>query len=97
MIHLYIFKELFDEASKYPLHWALQDRSMYVFQAINGGGKREISFDESRTLLDLDPFVCILSLKERTKEKPDEQIQSNIRKIIGKCKLATTNCSIKFF
>jgi uncharacterized protein YifE (UPF0438 family) len=69
---------------------------MYVFQAINGGGKREISFDESRTLLDLDPFVCILSLKERTKEKPDEQIQSNIRKIIGKCMLLNTNFLIKF-
>lgn len=81
-----ILQELFDEASKYPLHWALQDRSMYVFQAINGGGKREITFDESRTLFDLNPFVCILSLTERKKEKPDEQIQTNIEKIVGKCK-----------
>jgi len=75
-------QELFDEASKYPLHWALQDRSMYVFQAIS----QEPSCDESRTLLDLNPFVCILSLRERKKEKPDEQIQNNIKKIIGKCK-----------
>lgn len=59
---------------------------MYVFQAINGGGKREITYDESRTLFDLNPFVCILSLKERKKEKPDEQIQTNIEKIVGKCK-----------
>jgi hypothetical protein len=66
---------------------------MYVFQAITGMSQREINFDESRTLLDLNPFVCILSLQERKKEKPDEQIQNNIKKIIGKCKELRDLCA----
>ncbi|XP_059475620.1 phosphatidylinositol 4,5-bisphosphate 3-kinase catalytic subunit beta isoform [Neocloeon triangulifer] len=79
--------ELFDEASKQPFYWALQDKSMYYIEIINGNSQREVSFDESRTLLDANPFFCILNLLERKKEKPDEQIQSSIKKIIGKSNL----------
>ncbi|XP_065339767.1 phosphatidylinositol 4,5-bisphosphate 3-kinase catalytic subunit beta isoform [Cloeon dipterum] len=79
--------ELFDEASKQPLYWALQDKSTYNIEIINCLSQREVSYDESRTLLDVNPFMCLVNLIESKTEKPDEQIQNSIKKIIGKTNL----------
>lgn len=86
IIIICLAQELFEEASKYPLHWALQDRSTYVFLSINHVSERESLFDESKRLLDVNPFFSILRLEERKSEKPDEQLQNTIRKLIGKGK-----------
>jgi hypothetical protein len=48
--------------------------------------ERESLFDETKRLLDINPFFSILRLEERKSEKPDEQIQNTIRKLIGKGK-----------
>ena len=80
------FQELFEEASKHPLHWALQDRSTYIFRCITDVSKQEHCSDESRRLLDINPFSCILRLQERKSEKPDEKLENRIRKLIGRGK-----------
>jgi hypothetical protein len=88
IVWLYTFlfsQELFEEASKFPLNWALQDRSTYVFLCIIPGGcKIEHVSDESKRLLEVNPFRGILRLQEKKSEKPDDRIENSIQKLIGR-------------
>ncbi|KAF4532330.1 hypothetical protein B566_EDAN003633 [Ephemera danica] len=83
-----IKEELFEEASKFPLNWALQDRSTYVFLCvIPGVCKTEHFSDETKRLLEVNPFRGILRLQERKSEKPDDKIENSIQKLIGRANL----------
>lgn len=84
-----IKEELWDEASKHPLHGSLDaNSSAYVFVCINSMAETEELLDENRRLCDVRPFCCILRVTERVTQqvggKADKVINNQISHLIGK-------------
>ena len=77
-------KDLWEEASKYPLHGTLRDASSYVFSCINSNAEAEELRDENRRLCDIRPFCSVLKLIEREGVKGDRNLDSQIGVLIGK-------------
>ncbi|XP_015181948.1 PREDICTED: phosphatidylinositol 4,5-bisphosphate 3-kinase catalytic subunit delta isoform [Polistes dominula] len=79
-----IKEDLWDEASKYPLHGILKDAQSYVFSYINTNAEAEELRDESRRLCDIKPFCSVLKVIEREGIKNDRNLDAQIGHIIGK-------------
>ncbi|XP_043477506.1 phosphatidylinositol 4,5-bisphosphate 3-kinase catalytic subunit delta isoform [Leptopilina heterotoma] len=79
-----IKEDLWDEASKYPLHGTLRDAPSYVFSCINANAEAEELRDESRRLCDIKPFCSVLKVIEREEVKGDRNLDSQIGLLIGK-------------
>ncbi|XP_076669716.1 phosphatidylinositol 3-kinase 92E isoform X5 [Andrena cerasifolii] len=79
-----IKEELWDEASKYPLHGILKDAPSYVFSCINSNSEAEEIRDETRRLCDIKPFCAVLKIVEREGVKSDRNLDSQIGLLIGK-------------
>lgn len=77
-------QDLWDEASKYPLHGTLKDASSYVFSCINANAEAEELRDETRRLCDIKPFCSVLKVIEREGVKGDRNLDSQIGLLIGK-------------
>ncbi|EFN66382.1 Phosphatidylinositol-4,5-bisphosphate 3-kinase catalytic subunit beta isoform [Camponotus floridanus] len=78
-----IKEDLWDEASKYPLHGTLKDAPSYVFSCINSNAEIEELRDETRRLCDIKPFCSVLRVIER-EGKGDRNLDSQIGVLIGK-------------
>ncbi|CAG5109135.1 5-bisphosphate 3-kinase catalytic subunit beta isoform (Mus musculus) [Cotesia congregata] len=78
-----IKEDLWEEASKYPLHGTLKDAPSYVFSCINTNAEAEEIRDESR-LCDVKPFCSVLKVIERECVKSDRNLDSQIGSLIGK-------------
>ncbi|XP_014210084.1 phosphatidylinositol 4,5-bisphosphate 3-kinase catalytic subunit delta isoform [Copidosoma floridanum] len=76
--------DIWEEASKYPLHGTLRSQSSYVFVCINSNSETEELRDESRRLCDIKPFCCILRLIEKQDNQSDKILDSQIGVLIGK-------------
>lgn len=81
---LFVFQDLWDEASKYPLHGTLRDANSYVFSCINSMAEAEELRDENRRLCDIRPFCSVLKVIEREGEKGDKILDNQISHLIGK-------------
>ncbi|XP_015119435.1 phosphatidylinositol 4,5-bisphosphate 3-kinase catalytic subunit delta isoform [Diachasma alloeum] len=79
-----IKEELWDEASKYPLHGTLRDAPSYLFSCINANAEPEELRDESRRLCDIKPFCSVLKVIEREGVKGDRNLDAQIGLLIGK-------------
>ncbi|XP_072757621.1 phosphatidylinositol 4,5-bisphosphate 3-kinase catalytic subunit delta isoform [Anoplolepis gracilipes] len=79
-----IKEDLWDEASKYPLHGTLKDAPSYVFSCINSNAEIEELRDETRRLCDIRPFCSVLKVIEREGVKSDRNLDSQIGLLIGK-------------
>lgn len=79
-----ILQDLWDEASKYPLHGILKDAQSYVFSYINSNAEAEELRDETRRLCDIKPFCSVLKVIEREGIKNDRNLDAQIGHIIGK-------------
>lgn len=79
-----IKEDLWDEASKYPLHGTLKDAPSYVFSCINSNAEIEELRDETRRLCDIKPFCSVLRVIEREGIKSDRNLDSQIGVLIGK-------------
>lgn len=79
-----IKEDLWDEASKYPLHGTLRDATSYVFSCINSMAEAEELRDENRRLCDIRPFCSVLKVIEREGEKGDKILDNQISHLIGK-------------
>ncbi|KAH0946844.1 hypothetical protein HN011_008570 [Eciton burchellii] len=79
-----IKEDLWDEASKYPLHGTLKDAPSYVFSFINSNAEIEELRDETRRLCDIKPFCSVLKVIEREGIKSDRNLDSQIGLLIGK-------------
>lgn len=79
-----IKEDLWDEASKYPLHGILKDAQSYVFSCINSNAEAEELRDETRRLCDIKPFCSVLKVIEREGIKSDRNLDAQIGHIIGK-------------
>ncbi|XP_034936238.1 phosphatidylinositol 4,5-bisphosphate 3-kinase catalytic subunit delta isoform-like [Chelonus insularis] len=79
-----IKEDLWEEASKYPLHGTLKDAPSYVFSCINSNAEAEELRDESRRLCDIKPFCSVLKVIEREGVKGDRNLDSQIGVLIGK-------------
>lgn len=77
-------EDLWDEASKYPLHGILKDSQSYIFLCINSNAESEELRDESRRLCDIKPFCSVLKLVEKEDTKVDRNLDSQIGLLIGK-------------
>lgn len=77
-------QDLWDEASKYPLHGTLKDAPSYVFSCINSNAEVEELRDETRRLCDIKPFCSVLKVIEREGIKSDRNLDSQIGLLIGK-------------
>ncbi|XP_026288763.1 phosphatidylinositol 4,5-bisphosphate 3-kinase catalytic subunit delta isoform [Frankliniella occidentalis] len=77
-------EDLWEEASKYPLHGLLHDASIYVFMCINSMAEPEELHDENRRLCDVKPFCCILKVSQRVGDTADNAINTEIGRLIGK-------------
>ncbi|PSN34153.1 hypothetical protein C0J52_10044 [Blattella germanica] len=73
-----IKEDLWEEASKYPLHGMLHDSSTYVFACINSMAENEDLLDESRHLSDVRPFCSVLRLIERKGDKAENSLNIQI-------------------
>ncbi|XP_066595868.1 phosphatidylinositol 4,5-bisphosphate 3-kinase catalytic subunit delta isoform [Prorops nasuta] len=79
-----IKEDLWDEASKYPLHGTLKNAPSYVFSCINSNAEAEELRDESRRLCDIKPFCSVLKVIECEGVKGDRNLDSQIGILIGK-------------
>ncbi|KDR21011.1 phosphatidylinositol 4,5-bisphosphate 3-kinase catalytic subunit delta isoform [Zootermopsis nevadensis] len=79
-----IKEDLWEEASKYPLHGMLHDSSTYVFACINSMAENEDLLDESRHLSDVRPFCSVFRLIERKGDKAENTLNIQISHLIGK-------------
>lgn len=79
-----IKEELFEEATKFPMHWTLQDASSYVFSCINSMAATEELLDESKRLCDVKPFEAVLRLIEKKGNKSEKMLNAHISHLIGK-------------
>ncbi|XP_063236433.1 phosphatidylinositol 4,5-bisphosphate 3-kinase catalytic subunit delta isoform isoform X2 [Bacillus rossius redtenbacheri] len=79
-------KELWEEASKFPLHWMLHDSSAYVFSCITSMAEVEELLDETRRLCDIRPFCCIFRIIERRGDSATDEktLDVHISQLIGK-------------
>ncbi|RZB77474.1 phosphatidylinositol 4,5-bisphosphate 3-kinase catalytic subunit delta isoform, partial [Asbolus verrucosus] len=75
--------ELWDEATKYPLHGKLHDMSVYVFTCINSMAEREELHDESRRICDVKPTCAVLKI-ECLGNEPDNKVNVQIGHLIGR-------------
>lgn len=79
-----VLQDLWDEASKYPLHGTLKDAASYVFSCINANAEAEELRDETRRLCDIKPFCSVLKVIEREVVKSEKNLDSQIGLLIGK-------------
>ncbi|XP_066998274.1 phosphatidylinositol 4,5-bisphosphate 3-kinase catalytic subunit delta isoform [Anabrus simplex] len=79
-----IKEDLWEEASKYPLHGTLHDSSSYVFACINSMAENEELEDENKRLCDVRPFCSLLRLIERKGNKAEKSLNIQISHLIGK-------------
>lgn len=79
-----IKEDLWEEASKYPLHGTLRDFSSYIFACINSMAENEELEDENKRLCDVRPFCCVLRLIERKGNKAEKSLNIQISHLIGK-------------
>ncbi|CAH1772431.1 unnamed protein product [Owenia fusiformis] len=77
-------QNLWATAKEYPLHKRLKDRNNYVFMCISSLAVREELVDESRRLNDIRPFQPMLKVVERTGNKEEKLLNSQISVLIGK-------------
>lgn len=79
-----IKNRLWREASNYPLFNLLKDASNYVFLCVNQRGKQEELVDESRQLIDVQPFRPLLKLIHKKGDNEEKLLNSTIGNLIGK-------------
>uniref|UniRef100_A0A1B6CVF3 phosphatidylinositol 3-kinase n=1 Tax=Clastoptera arizonana TaxID=38151 RepID=A0A1B6CVF3_9HEMI len=79
-----IKEDLWEEASKYPLHGTLHEPSSYVFCCINCMAETEELIDEHRRLCDVKPFAAVLKIIERKDDKAEKILNGQITRLIGK-------------
>ncbi|XP_046678812.1 phosphatidylinositol 4,5-bisphosphate 3-kinase catalytic subunit delta isoform [Homalodisca vitripennis] len=79
-----IKEDLWEEASKFPLHGTLHDSASYVFCCINSMSETEELLDENKRLCDVKPFVNILRVIERLGDKAEKTLNVHISHLIGK-------------
>jgi phosphatidylinositol-4,5-bisphosphate 3-kinase len=100
LFFLYYFghcQDLWDEATKYPLHGKLHDMSVYVFTCINSMAEREELHDESRRVCDVKPTCAVLKI-ECLGNEPDNKVNVQIGHLIGRSNLSQqTNKLVLFF
>lgn len=77
-------QDLWEEASKFPLHGTLHDSSSYIFSCINSMAETEELLDENKRLCDVQPFVSVLKVIERMGDKADKTLNVQISRLIGK-------------
>nr|CAD7401329.1 unnamed protein product [Timema poppensis] len=76
--------DLWEEASKFPLHGMLHDSSSYVFACITSMAENEELLDETRRLCDVRPFCSILRVIERKGDTVEQTLNTQISNLIGK-------------
>lgn len=86
ILNIFFFQDLWEEASKFPLHGTLHDASSYVFSCINSMAESEELLDENRRLCDVKPFVAVFKLIERKGDKAERMLDIQISHLIGKGK-----------
>ncbi|CAH3118738.1 unnamed protein product [Porites lobata] len=79
-----IKSRLWREASNYPLFNLLKESSNYVFLCVNQRGKQEELVDETRQLIDVQPFRPLLKLIQRKGDSEEKLLNSTIGNLIGK-------------
>lgn len=77
-------QELWEEASKYPLHGILHDPNSYSLTFINSMTQHEMVVDENKRLCDVRPFLAILKIVERKEDEAENVLNAQISKLIGK-------------
>ncbi|XP_071945072.1 phosphatidylinositol 4,5-bisphosphate 3-kinase catalytic subunit beta isoform-like [Antedon mediterranea] len=79
-----IKRELWQEASRYPLFNKLHDLNFYVFQCINQNAEREELLDEKRRISDVMPFCPMLQVVRKAGDLEEKLLNSKIGMLIGK-------------
>ncbi|CAG9760506.1 unnamed protein product [Ceutorhynchus assimilis] len=80
-----IKEDLWDEASRFPLHGKLQaDMSQYIIKIVNSMAEEEELNDESRKLCDIRPTGAVLIISECRLNSVDHSINITIGHLIGK-------------
>ncbi|XP_033095415.1 phosphatidylinositol 4,5-bisphosphate 3-kinase catalytic subunit beta isoform-like [Anneissia japonica] len=79
-----IKRELWQEASKFPLFNKLHDLNFYVFQCINQNAEREELLDEKRRICDVMPFCPMLQVVRKAGDLEEKLLNSKIGMLIGK-------------
>ncbi|CAG0915768.1 unnamed protein product [Notodromas monacha] len=75
---------LWDAARAMPKYEILQDKSVYVFEAVIQNAEREELFDESRRICDLKLFVAMLRIVVPKGDKVEKMIDAEISIAIGR-------------
>lgn len=92
-----IKEDLWEEATKFPLHGMLLDASTYVFSCINSMSEIEELIDEQRRLCDVKPFCSLFKVIERKGNKAENILNIQIGYLIGKgifCDISIKNNNI---
>lgn len=79
-----IKEDLWEEATKYPLHGMLHDCNSYIFSCTNSMAETEELLDENRRLCDVKPFAAVLKIVERKGDKAENSLNVQISHLIGK-------------
>lgn len=81
----HLWQDLWEEASKFPLHGMLHDASSYVFSCVNDMSEPEELVDENKRLCDVRPFLAVLKVIERMgDDKAEKTLNVQISRLIGK-------------
>lgn len=77
-------QDLWEEATKFPLHGMLHDCNSYIFSCTNSMAETEELLDENRRLCDVKPFAAVLKIVERKGDKAENSLNVQISHLIGK-------------
>lgn len=80
----FIFQELWDRASEYPLFGTLHDLSSYHFACISQQAETVELMDEKKCLQEINPFLFILKVVERKGNETEKLLNIQIGQLIGK-------------
>ncbi|XP_064642151.1 phosphatidylinositol 4,5-bisphosphate 3-kinase catalytic subunit beta isoform-like [Lineus longissimus] len=75
---------LWVEAEKYPLYTFLGDMDCYLFMCVNSAALKEELVDESRRLIDIQPFHLMLRVVQKKGNRGEKLVNSQISFLIGK-------------
>lgn len=79
-----MLKDLWDRAIHFPLFGMLHEMSGYVFQFINSLAVLQDVDDETKRIRDIKPVLGVLLIVERSVEKPEVELNTQISLLIGK-------------
>ncbi|KAI1309369.1 Phosphatidylinositol 4,5-bisphosphate 3-kinase catalytic subunit beta isoform [Halotydeus destructor] len=80
-----IKQEVFEDVQDGPMFGILHDQQTYIFTCVNiSTAEKEELLDEEKRICDVQPFLSILRLVERKKDKDELQLKSTIGSLIGK-------------